>query len=237
MRKLETKYAELSTVKLAYSEYGNGENLLLLHGNSENKSIFGKYQTEYLKNFHTYAIDSRGHGKSISVDEKYTIKQYSEDIIEFCRYLNIDKAFVLGYSDGGNISLFLATQDPKRFSKIYAISPNYLACGTTDSSLSFLKKIYRMLNFMNRIGLNTKKAIMRFDLMLNDIGLSKQQLQSISTQVRIAYAQKDMIKHEHIIEISQLIPDASLKKIDGCTHISEFKSSELISDMQHFFAV
>lgn len=237
MRKIETKYAMLSTIKLSYSEYGKGKNLLLLHGNSENKSIFAKYQTEYLKNFHTYAIDSRGHGKSVSVDEKYTIQQYSEDIIEFCRYLRIDRAFVLGYSDGGNISLFLAAKDPKRFPKIYAISPNYLVSGTTESSLNFLRKIYRMLIFMKKIGFNTRKAIMRFDLMLNDIGLSKQQLQSISTQVRLAYAEKDMIKHEHILEICSLIPCATAKKINGCTHLSEFKSTELISDMQNFFSL
>jgi pimeloyl-ACP methyl ester carboxylesterase len=87
---MTTKYLQLETIKIAYTEFGTGPNLILLHGNSQNKNIFRKHQLHYFKNFHTYAIDSRGHGKSISYDTEYSIKEYSEDIINFCKKMGIN---------------------------------------------------------------------------------------------------------------------------------------------------
>jgi pimeloyl-ACP methyl ester carboxylesterase len=78
---MKTKYLRLDTIKMAYTEYGSGPNLILLHGNSQNKSIFRKHQLHYFRDFHTYAIDSGGHGQSVSEDNEYSFKKYSDDII------------------------------------------------------------------------------------------------------------------------------------------------------------
>jgi pimeloyl-ACP methyl ester carboxylesterase len=110
---MKTKYLQLDTIKMAYTEFGSGPNLILLHGNSQNKSIFKKYQMHYFKNFHTYAIDSSGHGQCVSDDNKFSIKQYSEDIVNFCKEMDIKKTYVIGFSDGGNICLFLAQNNPE----------------------------------------------------------------------------------------------------------------------------
>ena len=237
MGTLTTRYCALSTMKMAYTDYGDGSVLILLHGNSESKAIFRKYQTIYFPLFHTYALDSRGHGESVSGDEKYSIGQYGDDVIEFCNERGIRKANVIGYSDGGNISLFLGLRDPGRFSKIMAISPNYLVSGTTDASLRLLKRIYRVFTILNKMGINMKKNMMRFDLMLSDIGLSERDLGAIKAKMRILYAENDMIKEDHLIHIHQSIAGSSIRKINGCTHMNILKKQEAIDDMKHFFAV
>ncbi len=82
---MKTQYLQLPSLKVAYTESGSGENLLLLHGNGESKRIFKIHQRRWFPNFHTFAIDSRGHGQSVSSDSGYSIAQYSEDVIAFCR--------------------------------------------------------------------------------------------------------------------------------------------------------
>ena len=108
MGKQSTQYIDLGDAKIAYREHGSGPTILLLHGNSARKGLFSKYQTAHFKMFRTIAIDSRGHRETISDDIQYSISQYSKDVIGLCRAKGITQASVIGYSDGGNIALFLA---------------------------------------------------------------------------------------------------------------------------------
>jgi non-heme chloroperoxidase len=231
---MKTKYLELDNVKIAYYEYGSGQNLLLIHGNLQNKSAFKKHQIEYFNNFHTFAVDSRGFGQSISKDNKYSIEQYSEDIMNFCKKLGINKTYVIGFSDGGNICLFLAQKYPEIFTKIVAISPNYLVSGLTDETLKTLNKIYKIFLFLLKIKLPMKKAISKWELMMKDIGITDEKLKNINANMEIIYAENDLIKEEHILKIGELIKNCSVKKIGNCTHSNIFKNEEAIKEIIEF---
>jgi pimeloyl-ACP methyl ester carboxylesterase len=234
MAKLPTLFQDLGDVKLAYCEHGNGPTLLLLHGNSESKAIFSNYQQVHFNQFHTIAVDSRGHGETVSNDTRYCIKQYSEDVIRLCRAKGIARAAVIGYSDGGNIALFLASSAPEIFPKIVAISPNYLVSGTTDGALRLIQIVSKLLHVFEKIGLPTRKAILRFDLMLNDIGITASELSCIHTSLRILYAEHDLIKEEHILEIGRLVPGSTIKKIGRCNHMTILDKQEAIADIQSY---
>ena len=234
MVKLLTLFQDIGDAKFAYREHGTGQVLILLHGNSESKSIFSKYQQVYFNGFRTIAIDSRGHGETVSNDNFFSIKQYSEDVIQFCREKNITRAAVIGYSDGGNIALFLAKKEPKIFHKIVAISPNYLVSGTTDGTLWLIRVGKRLLQVFARLGAPTHKAILRFDLMLNDIGITASELSCIQTSLRILYAEHDLIKEEHILEIGRLVHGSTVKKIGRCNHMTILSKPEIIADIQSY---
>jgi len=96
MTKLNTEYLDLRDVRIAYRKYGNGPTLILLHGNSESKRIFSRYQLKHFTKYHTIAVDSRGHGQSQSNDEEYSINQYSDDVINLCKAKDIKSAYIIG---------------------------------------------------------------------------------------------------------------------------------------------
>jgi pimeloyl-ACP methyl ester carboxylesterase len=237
MSNLPTQYAELPDIRVAYTQYGSGQILILLHGNSESKHIFKDYQLKYFPMFTTLAVDSRGHGESRSTDEAYSIKQFSEDVINFCKLKGIQSAYVIGYSDGGNIALWLAKKAPELFGRIIAISPNTLVSGTTDAALRSINSAYKVFSFLNRIGFNMKKNLMRFNLMLEDIGITSEELRSIQTDVKIIYAEHDMIKEDHLKELAGLIPNSSLDKIDGCNHMTILNNQKAIEIMKNYLLV
>ncbi|MDR1322329.1 MAG: alpha/beta hydrolase [Gracilibacteraceae bacterium] len=228
---METKYLELDNIKIAYSEHGAGHNLLLLHGNSENKSIFQEHQLKYFENFHTFALDSRGHGQSVSEDSEYSINQYSDDAINFCKKLGINKTYVIGFSDGGNICLFLARKNPEIFENIIALSPNYLVDGTASKTLKFLRRMHKLFLFMEKLRLPMRKTIMRWELMLKDIGITDEELKEIRANVYILYAENDMIKEEHLLKMAELIKNCQIKKIKNTTHSNIYKSEETIKEI------
>jgi len=228
---MKTKYLKLDDVKIAYHEYGSGENLLLLHGNLQNKSIYKKHQIKYFCNFHTFAIDSRGFGQSTSKDSKYSIEQYSDDIINFCKKLGINKTYVIGFSDGGNICLFLAKKNPEIFTKIIAISPNYLANGLTDETIKTLRKIYNVLLFFQKIKLPMKKTISKWELMMKDIGITDEDLINLNANILIMYADNDLVKEEHIIKMAELIKNSKIKKIANSTHTDIINKEETVKEI------
>ncbi len=174
-------------------------------------------------------MDSRGHGKSGSEGGVLSIERISDDVIAFCEAKNIEKARVIGYSDGGNVSLFLAKKEPDRFVKIAAISPNYLVSGIVDSWLGVFKCAYALFGLFG-----LRKQRLRFGLMLSDIGLTRQDLNSIRTSVEILYASRDMIKEAHLIDIAESIPGARIAKISPTSHLSILKSEKAIEEMASF---
>lgn len=235
MAKLRTSYFDLDDLRIAYYEVGDGPILMFLHGNSESKRIFLDYQLKHFSAFHTFALDSRGHGQSISKDSQYTISQFSLDVIRFCEGKGLKNINLVGYSDGGNIALHLAHKAPGLFRKIIAISPNTLASGTEEKSLRTFIRMKKCLTKLGQLGFNTKKQIMRIDLMLNDIGLDDDQLRQISLPLLILYAEKEMIKVSHIQHIANLIPNADLKMIPGSTHMNILHNSKTHEAIKAYF--
>lgn len=236
MTRLSTEFQDLGDIKVAYWQHGSGPDLLLLHGNSESKVIFAHYMLEHFAGFHTWALDSRCHGESQSDDESLAIEQIADDVIHFCQAKGIQRASVIGYSDGGNIALFLAKKAPQLFPKVVAVSPNTLVSGTEDGTLRLFKAVYGVIRFFGKLGFKVKKQLMVIDLMLNDIGLSFEDLKTIKTNVKVLYAEKDMIKEQHIKDIAAAIPGSTLEKIPACTHLNIMESPTAVKIMREYLA-
>lgn len=234
MTHLKTEFADLGDMRMAYCQHGSGENLLLLHGNSSSKSFFKKYQLDYFQSFHTIAVDSRGHGQSRSNDEVLNYEQQSVDVVRFCQAQGIQKASVIGYSDGGNLALWLAIKASDVFDRVVAISPNTVASATTERSMNTIRKFIDTMRMWQRLGLPMKKQIMRFQLMLTDTGITDDDLNKISSKVLLIYAEKDMIVEEHFLHIAGLIPSIKLIKMNGCTHLTTPLQIETIAHIKDF---
>ena len=140
MTKLKIEWLKLDDIDIAYTQYGDGPNLLLLHGNSSSKKFYKQYQVEHFAQYHTFALDSRGHGHSRSNDDTLSYEQQSIDVLNFCKAKRIAKTSVIGYSDGGNLALWLAVKAPQIFTKVAVISPNTRASGSTGAATCAIRK-------------------------------------------------------------------------------------------------
>lgn len=231
---LRTEFVKLDDIQIAYTQFGEGSNLLLLHGNSGSKAIFKNYQLDHFSNHHTIALDSRGHGQSRSKDRSLSYEQQSMDVLNFCKTKGITQAKVIGYSDGGNLALWLAVKSPEIFTKIVAISPNTLASGNKDGVITAINRYLLNMKRLQRFGFPIRKQIMRFELMLTDTGITEGDLQNIKTKVKILYAERDMIKEDHILFMADKIPGCELHKVMGCHHINIPFQAETIKVVQDY---
>jgi len=234
MRELKTEWQQLKDIKMAFWQHGSGPDLVLLHGNSGSKAKFKDYLLDYFADYHTYALDSRGHGESRSKDAHLVYEKKSLDVINFCKARGMKDVSVIGYSDGAILGLWLAVKAPEIFTKIVAISPNTLVSGGTEASTLFIEKSLKTMRFLSRFGVPLKKPIMRFNLMLTDSGIDDEDLMKIQTSVMVLYAERDMIKEDHILHIAGLIPDCRLEKVPDCNHMTIPYTEEAIRLMQEY---
>ncbi|WP_204101954.1 MULTISPECIES: 2-succinyl-6-hydroxy-2,4-cyclohexadiene-1-carboxylate synthase [Spirulina sp. CCY15215] len=101
---------------------GNSKNtpLLFLHGFMGNGDDFQTIISQFAEDFYCLAIDLPGHGKTEinGRDDCYKMEQTGNAIAEFLDNLNLLQCYLLGYSMGGRLALYLALHFPQKFPKI-----------------------------------------------------------------------------------------------------------------------
>jgi len=202
-------------IRLHYTEKGCGEPLILLHGNGEDSSYF-THQIEYFsKKYRVIAIDTRGHGKSPRGEAPFTIRQFAEDLYAFMDQLQIEKAKLLGFSDGGNIALVFALNHPERVEKLILNGANLDAKGVKWTVQLPIEIGYRIASLFAGKSPDAKKNAEMLGLMVNDPNLRPEQLSEITVKTLVIAGTKDMIRTEHTKLIAKSIPCAELALIAG----------------------
>ena len=79
----------------------NGPPMLLIHGISGRWEDWDPVLRFFTPDWHVYAVDLRGHGKSSWVNNAYQWRQYALDQVEFIEQVIDEPAFVIGHSLGG----------------------------------------------------------------------------------------------------------------------------------------
>jgi pimeloyl-ACP methyl ester carboxylesterase len=78
-------------------------------------------------------LDSRGHGRTGRVDTPaigYDLM--ASDVLALMDYLHIDKAALIGWSDGAIVGLDIAIHNPERLTRLYAFAANSNPAGVKD---------------------------------------------------------------------------------------------------------
>ena len=130
-----TGHVEVNGARIHYAVHGaaNAEAVLLLHGGLGAAEDFGGQVAALAAAYKAVAIDSRGHGRSTDDDRPYGYGLMASDVIGVMDSLGIAKAAVVGWSDGGNIGLELAINNPERLTKVFALGANYRTSGIRPS--------------------------------------------------------------------------------------------------------
>ena len=115
-------------VKLNYEEKGQGFPLIMLHGNRQNLTYFKNQIDFFSKKYKVIAIDTRGHGRSPAGNAPCTIRQFADDLNDFMEQKNIEKAHILGFSDGGNTAAVFALNHSEKIGKLILSGANLDSC-------------------------------------------------------------------------------------------------------------
>ena len=202
-------------IKHFYVEVGQGDPIILLHGNGENCEYFKGQIDAFAKYYHVYAIDTRGHGKTPRGDKPFTIRQFADDLLCFMNDHQIEKTNLLGFSDGGNIAMIFAIQYPDRVNQLILNGANLGTEGVKRSVQIPIEIGYRIANQFAKKSDSAKLNAEMLGLMVNDPNVKPEELNRIRARTLVIAGTKDIILISHTRLIAKSISDSQLVLIDG----------------------
>ena len=209
-----------------FIERGTGEPLILLHGNGEDSSYFSNQMEAFSAAYHVFALDTRGHGKTERGTEPFTIRQFADDLLSFIDSRGLDKANVLGFSDGANIAMIFTIKYPSRTNKLILNGGNLDTGGIKASTQIPIEIGYKIANAFAKKNPNAKANAEMLGLMVNDPNISLEDLRKIKSPVLVIAGTNDMVKEKHTRLIAENIDGAELKFIKGNHFIANKKPEE-----------
>lgn len=117
-------YFSYNNKKVYYEVIGEGQPLLLLHGNSVSSKMFGGVLELYSEGYQLILIDFLGHGRSDRLDTFTTDFWYDQalQVIGLCESLNLKDVNLIGTSGGALAAINVALERPDLVGKVIADS-------------------------------------------------------------------------------------------------------------------
>lgn len=202
-------------IKHHFIEKGRGEPLILLHGNGENCDYFIGQTNVFARYYHVYALDTRGHGKTPRGDAPFTIRQFADDLLGFMDARGIEKANILGFSDGGNIAMIFAMKYPERVNRLILNGANLDTKGIKRSVQCPIEIGYWFAKLFASKSEEARLHAETLGLMVNDPNIRQEELSNIKAKTLVIAGTKDMVKDAHTRLIASHIPDSQLVILEG----------------------
>lgn len=211
-------------IKHYFIEKGQGEPLVLLHGNGENCGYFAQQLESYSQHYHVYALDTRGHGKTPRGDAPFSISQFADDLKGFFYEHGIERAHVLGFSDGANIAMVFTLRYPQLVDRLILNGGNLHGRGVKLRVQLPIILGYKIASFFAKKDEGARANAEMLGLMVNDPALSPSDIAAIRAKTLVIAGSRDMIKESHTRLIASSIPGARLEIIDGDHFIAANKA-------------
>lgn len=210
-------FAQVNGLNIYYETKGEGQPLLMVHGNSEDHTIFDVASDVLKDYFKVYLIDSRDHGQSDKVKGLH-YDDMADDMVKFMEELDLKDVVYYGFSDGGIIGLLTALKTD-RISRMVLSGTNLTVNGVVLS----LKLLVKFLYFF------TKDQKMW--MILNEPDIKPETLKDIRIPVTVVAGEKDMVKYEETKLIADSLPDSKLRIIPKAGHGSYIIHKTDIADI------
>jgi pimeloyl-ACP methyl ester carboxylesterase len=117
-------YAPVNGVKLWYAEYGAGAPVILIEGGLDSTAAWGYLIPALAKQYRVIAIDTRCQGRSTCSPAPLSYHLFAQDMIGAMNHLHLQRAAVVGWSDGAIIGIDMALHHPDRVTKLFAYGAN-----------------------------------------------------------------------------------------------------------------
>ncbi len=209
--------------------YKNAPALVFLHGNGEDLSIFDS-QVRYFSQFYrTVTIDTRGHGRSSRGESPFNFNTFATDLADIFEALVIEKAHIVGFSDGAIIAMYFAISHPERVASLVLLGANYHPKGLRFFPRLHVKLVYAGLSVASLFSEKKRQRKEIWGLMVNQPELTIDDLSRITTPSLIITGENDMISQDHTDEMCHAIAGSHRLVIPKGNHYWMFKKPELFN--------
>jgi pimeloyl-ACP methyl ester carboxylesterase len=220
------RYAAVNGLKMYYEIHGSGRPLLLLHGGGSTiESTFGRILAELAKSHQGIAVELQAHGHTRDIDRPLSFEQDADDVAALLKQLHIDKTDIVGFSNGGTTALQIAIRHPELVNKLVLASATYKRDGMQPgffegfqhASLENMPKPLKEAYLKANPDPKGLQAMFDRDVarMVAFKDISDADIRAIQSPALIINGDADVVRPEHALALSRLLPHAQLAILPG----------------------
>ncbi|MFY9919872.1 MAG: alpha/beta hydrolase [Mycobacterium sp.] len=207
-------------------------------------------------------FDQQGHGRTPDTSREMSYEQFAEDAAALLRALEVERADVMGYSQGGGVALQLAIRQPSLVGKLVSMSATF----RKDGWYPAVPEGIESLSAEAFSGTPVEKAFKEhtpdpaaYDAYLekmkrlnaDDQNISDEQMRSISAKTMVIIGDADGVKPEHALAMFKLrgggdeeaaaagvlqdVPAARLVVLPAMSHVGISGESKVLVPMVSAF--
>ncbi len=231
--------------------------LLLLHGAIGAASQFDKLKEELKDKFEIHTMNFSGHGGE-AMPDKFSIELFADDVVKYLEKNNLENIDVFGYSMGGYVALYIASQYKNKVNKIFTIATkfdwNEESCVKESKMLNPAKMEEKIPAFAKALEKrhsphespqessdNWKVVLNKTAEMMLDLGkkpvLTDEVLEKIENEVLISVGDKDtMVTLEETANAAGKLKNGKLFIFSETEHpIEKMDVKKLSTEIKNFF--
>jgi pimeloyl-ACP methyl ester carboxylesterase len=254
----------LSLYHEVYGELGESKTspLLLIPGAFMATDSMEAWVSAFAGERTVIVFDQEGHGRTPDTSREMSYEQFGDDAAALLRALNVERADVMGYSQGGGVALQLALRHPTLVNKLVSLSATYRKDGWYPSVFESIGG----LSADDFAGTPVEKAFKEhtpdakaFDaylekmkvLNIDDQNITDAQMRSITAKTMVIVGDADGVKLEHALAMFKLrgggdeeaaasgmlqtVPAARLVILPATSHIGISGESSVLAPMVSAF--
>jgi pimeloyl-ACP methyl ester carboxylesterase len=234
-------YAHVNGLDIYYELHGDGRPLVLLHGGLLTIELtFARMLPQLAKERQVVAIELQGHGRTADVEREFTLEHLADDVAGVLDELGIERADFFGFSLGGLVALAVAMRHPERTGRVAAAAvhfradgyhPEIFALDQTSDRLPTEDDFREMHDAYVAVAPNPggfEAFAAKASALPERLDWSADDLASVRSPVLIVIGDKDFVRIEHAAQMRELIPDARLAVLPGCTHMDLVRRADLV---------
>jgi pimeloyl-ACP methyl ester carboxylesterase len=200
-----------------YGELGTSKRppLLLIPGAFMATDSMRSWVDAFARDRAVIVFDQQGHGRTPDTSREMSYEQFGDDAAALLRALRVERADVMGYSQGGGVALQLAIRHPPLVSKLVSMSATFRKDGWYPSVFEAIGG----LSAKDFAGTPVEKAFKAHTpdanafaaylekmkvLNIDDQNISDEQMRSISAKTMVIVGDADGVKPEHALEMFKL---------------------------------
>ncbi|HEX6104815.1 MAG TPA: alpha/beta hydrolase [Gemmatimonadales bacterium] len=221
-------YADVNGIRMYYEVHGQGDGVplvLLPGGGSTIEVTFGQVLPVFARHRKVIAIEEQGHGRTSDRDQPVKFETSADDVAELLAQLQVAGADLFGFSNGAGVALQVAIRHPALVRKLVFASAMAKRAGAQPQLWEFMEQA----TFAN-MPQSLKEAFLRVnpdphqlrvmhdkdaERMRNFTDIPDSALKSVRASTLLVLGDQDIVRLEHAVELTRLIPAARLLVLAG----------------------
>lgn len=219
-------YTAINGLNLYYEIHGSGEPLVLLHGGGSTiESTYGRILPELARRHQVIAVELQAHGHTKDIDRQLSFEQDADDVATLLQHLQIQKAAIMGFSNGGTTALQIAIRHPQLVNKLVLASALYKRDGMQsgffdgfkNASLATMPKPLQEAYLKANPDPKGLQAMFDRDVarMANFKDINEADIKGIQPPALVVNGDTEVVRAEHALELSRTLPHAKLAILPG----------------------